>query len=159
MTDRDPILAPLDELIGTWATEATHPLFDGVVLGSTMFEWLDGRHFIIERSQNDHELFPDAISVIGAPEAGDGLVMEYFDSRGVRRTYGVSLDDGVLRIWRDDPKFAQRFSATLGRTSFEGRWQLARTPGDWQDDLKVSYRRRASRLAESRVSETDDASG
>jgi hypothetical protein len=142
MTDRDPTLAPFDELIGTWATEATHPLFDGVVLGSTMFEWFDGGHFIIERSQNDHELFPDAISVIGAPEAGGGLVMEYFDSRGVRRTYGVSLDDGVLRIWRDDPNFAQRFSATLGHDSFEGRWQLARTPGDWQDDLKVSYRRR-----------------
>jgi hypothetical protein len=28
------------------------------------------------------------MSVIGAPEAGGGLVMEYFDSRGVRRTYG-----------------------------------------------------------------------
>ncbi len=33
-------------------------------------------------SQNDDELFRDAIAVIGAPEAGDGLVMEYFDSRG-----------------------------------------------------------------------------
>ena len=142
MTDRDPTLAPFDELIGTWATEATHPLFDGVVLGSAAFEWLPGGHFIIERSQNDHELFPDAIGVIGAPEAGDGLVMEYFDSRGVRRTYGVSLEDGLLRIWRDDPTFAQRFSATLRRVSFEGQWQLARTPGDWQDDLKVSYRRR-----------------
>ena len=62
--------------------------------------------------------------------------MEYFDSRGVRRTYGVSLDDGVLRIWRDDPAFAQRFSATLGHDTFEGLWQLARTPGDWQDDLR-----------------------
>jgi hypothetical protein len=47
-----------------------------------------------------------AISVIGAPEAGNGLVMEYFDLRGVRRTYGVSLEGGVLRIWRDDPTFA-----------------------------------------------------
>ena len=142
MTERDPALAPFDELIGTWATEATHPLVDAVVTGSTTFEWLGGGHFIVERSQNEHELFPDAISVIGAPETRDGLVMEYFDSRGVRRTYRVSLEDGVIRIWRDDPTFAQRFSATLGRDSFEGQWQLARTPGDWQDDLKVSYRRR-----------------
>jgi hypothetical protein len=82
-----------------------------------------------------------AISVIGAPEAGDGLVMEYFDSRGVRRTYGVSLEGGVLRIWRDHPTFAQRFSATLGHESFEGQWQLAHTPGDWEEDLKVSCRR------------------
>jgi hypothetical protein len=141
MTERDPALEPFDALIGTWATEATHPAIDAVVPGSTTYEWLEGGRFLIQRSRNDHELFPDAISVIGAPESGEGLVLEYFDSRGVRRTYGVSLEDGVLRIWRDHPEFAQRFSATLGRDRFEGTWQLARTPGDWQDDLKVTYRR------------------
>jgi len=142
MTDRDPALEPFDALIGAWDTEATHPMVDAVVPGSVTFEWLDGGHFLVQRLHIDHELFPDSISVIGAPEGGDGLVMEYFDSRGVRRTYGVSLDGGVLRIWRDDPAFAQRFSATLAHDSFEGRWQLARTPGDWRDDLHVSYRRR-----------------
>ena len=141
MTERDPALEPFDALVGTWATEATHPQFEAVVPGGVTYEWVEGCHFLVQRSHNDHELFPDAISVIGAPESGDGLVMEYFDSRGVRRTYGVSLDDGVLRIWRDDPTFAQRFSATLGHDGFEGRWQVARTPGDWQDDLAVTYRR------------------
>jgi hypothetical protein len=43
---------------------------------------------------------------------------------------------------RNDPGFDQRFSATPGLDSFEGRWQLARTPRDWEDDLKVVYRRR-----------------
>ena len=142
MTEPSSALAPFDALIDTWATEATHPLFDGVVPGGVTFEWLEGGHFLLQRSHNDHELFPDAICVIGAPEAGEGLVMEYFDSRGVRRTYGVSLDDGVLRIWRDHPGFAQRFHAALGQDRFDGRWQLARTPGDWQDDLEVTYRRR-----------------
>jgi len=141
MTERDPVLEPFDALAGTWATEATHPKFDAVVLGRTTFEWLEGGQFLVQRSHNDHETFPDAISVIGAPEGGDGLVMEYFDSRGVRRTYGVSIDEGVLRIWRNAPGFDQRFAATLARDSFEGLWQLARTPGDWQDDLKVTYRR------------------
>lgn len=143
-TNRQPdaaALEPFDVLIGTWFTEATHPQFDTIVPGSITYEWLEGRNFLVQRSHHDHESFPDSISVIGAPEAGDGLVMEYFDSRGVRRTYRVSLEHGVLRIWRDDPTFAQRFSATLGHDSFEGRWQLARTPGDWQDDLKVTYRR------------------
>jgi hypothetical protein len=140
---RDPALEPFEALIGTWATEATHPLFDGAVPGSTTFEWLEGGHFVVQRSRNDHELFPDAICLIGPPESGEGLVMEYFDSRGVRRTYGISLEDGVLRMWRDDPGFAQRYSATLGHDGFEGLAQLARTPGDWQDDLRVTYRRRA----------------
>jgi hypothetical protein len=142
MDERDHALEPFAALIGTWATEATHPLVDDVVRGTVTFEWLEGGHFLLQRSRNEHELFPDAISVIGAPETGEGLVMEYFDSRGVRRTYGVSLDDGVLRFWRDDPVFAQRFCATLGHDCFEGLWQLARTPCDWQDDLRVTYRRR-----------------
>ncbi len=29
----------------------------------------------------------------------------------------------------------------MGR-AFEGQWQLAKTPGAWQDDLRVIYRRR-----------------
>ena len=144
MTEQDAALEPFDALIGTWATEATHPMFDGVVPGRVSFEWLEGGRFIVQRSHNEHEAFPDAICVIGAPEDGDGLVMEYFDSRGVRRTYGVAFVAGVLRMWRDDPAFAQRYSATPADQAFTGRWQLARTPGDWRDDLEVRYRRHRS---------------
>jgi len=141
MNQRDPALQPFDALIGRWTTEATHPQFDGVVTGWLTLEWLEGGHFIVQRSHNDDELFPDAICVIGAAGDGDGLVMEYFDSRGVRRTYAIVLEDGVLRMWRDDPEFAQRYAATVGDDGFEGQWQLARTPGAWQDDLRVVYRR------------------
>jgi hypothetical protein len=141
MTDRDPALAPFDALVGTWATEATHPKFADAVPGAVSFEWLEGGRFLVQRSSNDHELFPDAIAVIGAPEEGDGLVQEYFDSRGVRRTYGIAIEDGVLRIWRDDPSFAQRYSATLAEDAFVGEWEVAESPGDWNPDLRVSYRR------------------
>ena len=141
MPDRDLDIAAFDALIGTWDTQATHPMVDDVVPGRVSFEWLEGGHFVVQRSRHDHELFPDAIGVIGLPEDGTGLVMEYFDSRGVRRTYRVSLSDGVLRIWREDPTFAQRFSATLAADRFEGHWQLATTPGDWREDLHVVYRR------------------
>ncbi len=136
MTD----LAPFDALVGTWTTEATHPMLEGVVVpGRITFEWLEGGKFLIQRSRNEHEQFPDSISVIGAAE--DGLVKEYFDSRGVRRTYGISLEAGVLREWGEFPEFAQRYAATLAPDAFEGLWQMARTPGDWRDDLKVTYRR------------------
>jgi hypothetical protein len=134
---------PFEILIGTWATEATHPMFEGVVPGTVTFEWLEGRRFLIQRARNEHDSFPDSISVLGPPEDGDGLVMEYFDSRGVRRTYGIAVQDGVLRIWREHPDFAQRFSATLAPDEFHGLWQVARTPGDWQDDVAVTYRRRS----------------
>jgi hypothetical protein len=117
-------------------------MVDAVVTGTVTYEWLEGGHFVVQRSHNEHELFPDAICVIGAPESGEGLVMEYFDSRGVRRTYATSLEDGVLRIWRDAPGFDQRFEVEIAPDGFEGVHQLARAPGEWQDDLRVIYRRR-----------------
>jgi hypothetical protein len=143
MTDRDPLLAPFDALIGKWSTEAKHRLVDEVVPRSATFEWLEGGHFVVLRSHNDHELFPDAICVIGRPESGEGLVLEYFDSRGVRRTYAVSLEDGVLRWWRNDPGLDQRSYAKIGPDSFEFVSQLAEAPGEWQDDMRTIYRRRA----------------
>lgn len=141
MAQRDPALAPFDALIGTWTTEAKHQAVDEVVHGTTSFEWLEGGHFVVQRSHTDHELFPDGMSVIGAPEEGDGLVLEYFDSRGVRRTYGVSLEGGVLRMWRNSPGFDQRLTAPIGPDVFEGTFELATTPGAWEVDMKVTYRR------------------
>jgi hypothetical protein len=76
MSGGDPRLEPFEALIGTWAAEATHPLVEEVVAGSVTFEWLEGGRFLVQHSVNDHQLFPDAICVIGAPEAGDGLAME-----------------------------------------------------------------------------------
>ena len=134
-------LEPFNALIGTWETESTHPKIDAVVPGAHTYEWLEGGKFLILRVRNEHELFPDAISVIGAAEGGDDLVMEYFDSRGVRRTYGIAFTDGVLRIWRDGAEFDQRFTATPAPDIFVGQWEMAETPGDWKDDLKVIYRR------------------
>jgi hypothetical protein len=142
MTDRDPALEPFEALIGTWDTEAKHRLVDEIVPGTITYEWLEGGRFLIQRSRNDHELFPDAICVIGPPEEGDGLVMEYFDSRGVRRTYRIALENGVLRIWRDVEGFDQRYVATIANDAYEGLHQLAETPGEWKDDMRVTYRRR-----------------
>ncbi|MBE2320571.1 hypothetical protein DVA67_031720 [Solirubrobacter sp. CPCC 204708] len=139
MSERHPALEPFEALIGTWSTVARHPLLDADVPGQITFEWLEGGHWLIQRSRNEHELFPDAISVIGA--GGDGLFLEYFDSRGVRRRYGVSLQDGVLRQWGEFPEFAQRYEAALAPDEFTGLWQVAETPGDWRDDLAVRYRR------------------
>ena len=142
MSEVDPALEGFEVLIGAWDTEAKHRLVDEVVRGSATFEWLEGGHFLLQRSNTEHDQFPDGLSVTGAPESGEGLVMEYFDSRGVRRTYRVSLEDGVWRIWRDQHGFDQRFTATLGPDQFEGLFQLAEKPGNWVDDMTVIYRRR-----------------
>jgi hypothetical protein len=109
------------------------------VPGSTTFEWFEGGHFFVQRSHNEHELFPDAISVIGAPEGGEGLVMEYFDSRGVRRTYGLSLDDGVLRHLarrpRVRPALLRRAGAQHVRGPMAARPHAGRLAGRPEGDL------------------------
>ncbi len=137
MSERDPALEPFEALIGTWTTEARHPLLDADVPGEQTWEWLG--QFLVLRSRNEHELFPDAICVIGATD--DGPRLEYFDSRGVRRAYGIAIEDGVLRQWGEFPEFAQRYEARLDADAFSGLWQVAETPGAWKDDLAVRYRR------------------
>jgi hypothetical protein len=141
MTDRDPLLAPLEVLIGAWSTEAKHRLLDEVVPGRVTFEWLEGGRFVVLRQHNDHQLLPDSICVIGRPESGEGLVLEYFDSRGVRRTYDVAVEDGVMRWWRDSPGFDQRSTAKLAPDEFEFVVELAEKPGEWVTDMTTVYRR------------------
>ncbi len=152
-------LEPLNRLVGTWTTDATHPALPGVVVhGTAVIEWLEGERFLIHRARTDHPDFPDAISIIGITErdridnaVGDDsaaatdarLCMHYFDSRGVFRVYDVSVDEQAWRIWRDAPGFSQRFTGTFadGGGTIAGRWELCRDDIHWDDDLEITYRR------------------
>jgi hypothetical protein len=155
----EPALEPLNRLVGTWTTDATHPELPGIVVrGTAVIEWLEGERFLIHRAGTDHPDFPDAISIIGITERdrvsdapGDEsaaatesrLCMHYFDSRGVFRVYEVSIDDRAWRLWRDAPGFSQRFTGTFadGGDTIIGRWQLCRDDTHWHDDLQITYRR------------------
>jgi len=69
--------------------------------------------------------------------------MDYFDSRGVHRIYGVSMSEGVWRMWRHSPGFSQKFN---GRPSPDGRTvdglsKLSRDDSTWDDDLAITFRR------------------
>jgi hypothetical protein len=140
---RSPELEPMNVLIGAWTTEATHPALEGTISGRASFEWLEGERFLIQRSQVDHPEVPDGIAIVGAVSEGPGLSMYYFDSRGVHRIYRLSIGDGVLRIWRDAPGFAQRFTGTFGDdgNTLAGLWRLSRDGSTWDDDLEITFRR------------------
>ncbi len=63
-TTRNPQLEPFDALVGEWTIEATHRLLPGVLVrGSTVFEWLEGEQFLIQRSRMEHPDFPDSPSL------------------------------------------------------------------------------------------------
>ncbi len=146
MTARDPELEGFDALVGAWDSTAIHPSLPGVeVPGTASFEWLEGGQFLIGRSRNEHADFPDSLLVIGA--GGDRLVMHYFDSRGVERVYGTGFRDGVWRLWRDDPAFAQRFVGTFedAGSTIVGLWEVAEDGGTWEPDLAITYHRATRR--------------
>ena len=156
----DTALERLGRLVGTWATEATHPALPGVVVHGTVdVEWLEGERFLIHRARTDHPDFPDSISIIGdvdqdrvvdgakvaAAAGGEAqLKMHYFDSRGVFRVFAVSVDDATWRYERLAPGFSQRFTGTFadGGNTLVGRSQLSRDDVRWDDDLAITYRRR-----------------
>jgi hypothetical protein len=71
------------------------------------------------------------------------MSMIYYDSRGVSRIQGVSMDGRVMRWWRDDPKFSQRFVCTIaedGRT-MDAKGEMSRDGGPWEPDLSLVYSR------------------
>lgn len=149
----------LDRLVGSWTTEATHPLLpDVVVRGTVVAEWLEGEQFLIQRSRNEHPDFPDSIAIIGATDrdrVGDhrtanaahperaAMTMHYFDSRGVFRVYQVIVEPSAWTIWREAPGFSQRFKGTFADNdnSIVGLWQVCEDGTSWHDDLRINYRR------------------
>jgi hypothetical protein len=139
---RDPRLDPLDALVGTWTTEATHQAFPGVVIhGEAIFEWFEGEKLLVHRWTYDHPQMPNAIALTGL--FGDGLAMHYYDTRGLHRVYPTSLDDRVWRWWRDAPEFSQRFEGILedDGDTIRGVAQISEDGATWEDDLTIEYRR------------------
>jgi hypothetical protein len=135
-------LEALGDLVGAWTVEATHPAYPSLLVrGEAEFEWLEGQRFLIQRSRTDHSDFPDSVAITGTID--ESLSMFYFDSRGVHRVYGVSMREGVWRMWRDDPDFSQRFTGTFNNDggTVAGLWELSRDGSSWDDDLKVTYRK------------------
>jgi hypothetical protein len=142
-TDSRSKLEPLEALIGEWTAEMTHPAFEGtVVRGRITYEWLEGGRFLLQRAVNEHPDFPDSLSVIGVMEGDSDLSMQYFDSRGVHRVYGIGFDGRELTIERDASEFDQRLRATLSDdgSTLSGVWQMDEGEG-YRDDLAFTFRR------------------
>jgi Protein of unknown function (DUF1579) len=136
-------LQHLDVLVGDWEITLDNPLEQGAkVRGRTSFEWLEGGRFLIQRSRAE-DPFPDGITVIGWDDDRGTCVMHYFDSRGVTRLYDVSLEDGVLGIFREarEGDFAQRFTGRLSDDggSIEGRWERSDDGVEWELDFELVY--------------------
>jgi hypothetical protein len=150
MTDDGPDVRALEPFIGHWSVAAEFPSGDlGSLRGTTSFEWLLGRRFLVQRAAADHPAAPDGCMVI-APDArrpGD-FVQHYFDSRGVVRLYAMTFDGRTWTLTRLEPDFSpldfrQRFTGTFtdGADTIAGQWESSDDGAEWRPDFGVTYRR------------------
>ena len=152
----------LELLAGAWRLEITSMSFaqdpKEVVLGQASFEWLEGKAFLIERSEVPGTDFPRATAVLGWDNAAETYGMLYSDSRGVSRIYQMSFTNGVWKIWRDFQGFSQRYIGTFSddHNRIVARWEKSTDGSNWEHDFDLTYtriqnlgKRRKSRKASS----------
>jgi hypothetical protein len=135
-------LNELEPLVGEWRTRVTFP--DGTSgQGTTTFEWLGDGGYLIQRARTDESGPPQGVMVIGPDVAGERIVQHYFDSRGVARIYGIEIAGGELRVWRDDPGFAQRYVGRFGEDgrTIVGGWERCHDGENWIYDFDLNYER------------------
>ncbi len=140
----NPALQPFAGLIGEWKTVGTHPLVPDTTLhGHSSFRWIEGGAFLMWYSKIDNKDFPAGIAIFGSDDATGEYFIMYFDERKVSRRYEVSLQDGVIKWWRNAPGFSQRYTWTItdNGSTIIGKGELSKDGKAWEKDLDLTYTR------------------
>jgi hypothetical protein len=150
--DEDERVARLERLepfVGTWRIEAPAlPLPPALAdAARSTFEWTLGGAFLLQRSSVPVPEAPDGLSLMG-PDAGDGYIQHYFDSRGIARIYAMAFDDREWTLERHSADvspltFHQRWLATFSAEgdTIQGRWEKSPDGRDWELDFELAYQR------------------
>jgi len=142
-------MAPLAPLVGEWSVEAIAPWVPrGDLRGKTVFEWMTGGTFLVQRWEVPVPEAPDGLAVIGLDGSGPAYLQHYFDSRGVARVYPMSFDDGIWKLSRTKADFSpldfsQRFTGTFGDDgrTIQCRWEICHDGSTWEHDFDLVYTR------------------
>jgi hypothetical protein len=137
----DTAMERLEPFIGEWRLPGG---------GRTVFEWMPGGKFVLQRWEVPDPTVPDGIAVIGFDSSRGTYAQHYFDSRGVARVYEMGFDGGVWTLRRAAADFsrldfAQRFTGRFsddGKT-IAGRWESSRDGSTWGPDFDLTYTRAA----------------
>jgi hypothetical protein len=132
----------LEVLVGEWISEMSRPETSAEpIRGRMVVEPLFGEHYLRVTSTLDHPDVPDSMIVIGRGDETP-YTWHYFDSRGVSRTYKMTLADGVWTVWREDPDFWQRFTGRFSAdgSTITGAWEMSHDGGAiWEHDFDLTY--------------------
>ena len=126
-----------EPLIGEWHGEGELPIDPPLKMSAeTMIERLG--EFVVIRSVGEPAELPDTISIVGGAPDGEPQPMHYFDSRGVKRLFLMTLDGSTWTIWRapgedwngpDGPGFNQRYIGEISADGTVDRGPLGARPG------------------------------
>ncbi|HEY1987883.1 MAG TPA: hypothetical protein VGG43_00295 [Acidimicrobiales bacterium] len=148
--ERAAALEALDRFVGTWSLEASFPGDPPVTTGGgrSVFEWMAGGQFLIQRTDIPDPNAPDSLIIVGLDPEHDGYLQHYFDTRGVARLYEMTFRDGVWTLTRESPDFSpfnfgQRFTGSFSPDgdTIRGAWDKAEPDSGWSHDFDLSYTR------------------
>jgi hypothetical protein len=147
---RPPTLTRLRALLGEWRMEAS---FDADYFapgsppltapgGRTVFEWLIGEYFLLQRFTANNPA-PSGIAIIGVAPEPETFAQHYYDSRGVTRVYQMSLEERIWKLWREAPGFRQRYAGEFSAdgTTIRGAWEGSPDGNHWTHDFTLNYTR------------------
>lgn len=144
---KNEALAKLDGLVGEWDLTLSDAWFmepGWVGQGEATIEWI-GEAFLHLRGTFDRDERSTWDWVIGRSDANEQLTVLYHDDRGVCRVFRMTLDDGELMMWRDDPDFHQRFVGKVSADRIDARTEASEDFGKtWRKDFDLIFERRGS---------------
>jgi hypothetical protein len=140
-----------EPLIGDWHGEGEIPIEPPLKISAeAKIERLGA--FLVFSSKGEPADVPDGISIIGGAPEGQPQPMHYFDSRGVKRLFLMTLEGSTWTIVRapgedwngpDGPGFNQRFIGEISAdgNTITGRWErgLGDTGAAWEMDFPMTY--------------------
>ena len=107
--------------------------------GRTIFEWLEGRFFLIQRFSNEHPAAPSGLAIIGAGTSQGTFTQHYYDSRGVTRSYQMSLDGRAWKLWRAAPGFWSGTPDSSPTTATRSPAAGSLAMQEWKHDFGLTY--------------------
>lgn len=145
----NPSLRPIDFLIGKWTIELSNGSFlpkNQIVSFSVNYGWqADGSVIAVQQKNESDKFSQSATWIIGRDESDDEYTVLYADSRGVSRVYLMSYKNNVWKMWRDNPKFSQRFKGIVSEDKkiISAYWETSTDGGKtWQHDFDMKYERK-----------------
>lgn len=140
---RNPAVAEMDVLVGTWSLTLTNAWFlDSLEVrqhGHATVRWLGEAFVEMEAEMNGEPVWH---FVFGRSDPNQQLVALYHDPRPTSRVFEMTFGGGEWTMQRADPDFHQRFVARVSDDRVEGHWDASEDGGaTWRKDFDLIFER------------------